>query len=203
MKRKIGIMGGTFDPIHNGHLALGEEAYRQFFLDEVVFMPTGIPPHKAGKKIADAGDRKYMVEAAVAATPYFSCSDMELRRHRTTYTAETLTQLRSENPETEYYYIVGADSLEQMDGWYHPEIIFQNAVILAAMRQTQTAEAFSNAKEMLENKYGASIYLLQGPIMPVSSSKIREYIRDGVSAEAYLPQPVWEYIKEKKLYCCP
>ncbi|HIS55838.1 MAG: nicotinate-nucleotide adenylyltransferase [Lachnospiraceae bacterium] len=203
MKRKIGIMGGTFDPIHNGHLALGEEAYRQFSLDEVVFMPTGIPPHKAGKKIADAGDRNYMVEAAVAATPYFSCSDMELRRHRTTYTAETLTQLRAENPETEYYYIVGADSLEQMDGWYHPEIIFQNAVILAAMRQTQTAEEFSNAKEMLENKYGASIYLLKGPIMPVSSSQIRAYIRDGVSAEAYLPRPVWEYIKEKKLYCCP
>ena len=176
MKRKIGIMGGTFDPIHNGHLALGEEAYRQFSLDEVVFMPTGIPPHKAGKKIADAGDRNYMVEAAVAATPYFSCSDMELRRHRTTYTAETLTQLRAENPET---------------------------VILAAMRQTQTAEEFSNAKEMLENKYGASIYLLKGPIMPVSSSQIRAYIRDGVSAEAYLPRPVWEYIKEKKLYCCP
>lgn len=109
MKRKIGIMGGTFDPIHNGHLALGEEAYRQFSLDEVVFMPTGIPPHKAGKKIADAGDRNYMVEAAVAATPYFSCSDMELRRHRTTYTAETLTAASGQRiQETEYYYIVGA-----------------------------------------------------------------------------------------------
>ncbi len=129
MKRKVGIMGGTFDPIHNGHLLLGEEAYRQFALDEVVFMPTGIPPHKAGKKIADAADRKRMVELAVANTAYFSCSDMELMRHRTTYTAETLTLLKEKNPDTEYYYIVGADSLDQMDGWYHPEIIFQKAVI--------------------------------------------------------------------------
>ncbi len=200
MKRKVGIMGGTFDPIHNGHLLLGEEAYRQFALDEVVFMPTGIPPHKAGKKIADAADRKRMVELAVANTAYFSCSDMELMRHRTTYTAETLTLLKEKNPDTEYYYIVGADSLDQMDGWYHPEIIFQKAVILAAMRQTQTAEEFENAKKMLETKYHASIQLLRCPLMPMSSSQIRAHIQRGISVEKYLPQFVWEYIKEKKLY---
>ncbi len=200
MKRKVGIMGGTFDPIHNGHLLLGEEAYRQFALDEVVFMPTGIPPHKAGKKIADAADRKRMVELAVANTAYFSCSDMELMRHRTTYTAETLTLLKEKNPDTEYYYIVGADSLDQMDGWYHPEIIFQKAVILAAMRQTQTAEEFENAKKMLETKYHASIQLLRCPLMPMSSSQIRAHIQRGISVEKYLPRFVWEYIKEKKLY---
>ncbi len=200
MKRKVGIMGGTFDPIHNGHLLLGEEAYRQFALDEVVFMPTGIPPHKAGKKIADAADRKRMVELAVANTAYFSCSDMELMRHRTTYTAETLTLLKEKNPDTEYYYIVGADSLDQMDGWYHPEIIFQKAVILAAMRQTQTAEEFENAKKMLETKYHASIQLLRCPLMPMSSSQIRAHIQSGISVEKYLPRFVWEYIKEKKLY---
>lgn len=201
MIRKIGIMGGTFDPIHNGHLVLGEEAYRQFLLDEVMFMPTGIPPHKAGQRIADAEDRKHMVEIAVEQIPYFSCSDMELIRHRTTYTAETLTLLKEENPEVEYYYIVGADSLDQMNGWYHPEIIFKKAIILAAMRQTQTFVEFSRAKKMLEQRYGAIIYLLQCPMMPISSSQIRRSIREGISVERHLPRPVWEYIKEKKLYC--
>ena len=118
MKRRVGIMGGTFDPIHNGHLVLGGEAYRQFLLDEVVFMPTGIPPHKANQRIADAVDRKHMVELAVAGTSYFSCSDMELVRHRTTYTAETLTLLKKENPETDYYYIVRGrfGAIKWMDG---------------------------------------------------------------------------------------
>lgn len=200
MKRRVGIMGGTFDPIHNGHLVLGGEAYRQFLLDEVVFMPTGIPPHKANQRIADAVDRKHMVELAVAGTSYFSCSDMELVRHRTTYTAETLTLLKKENPETDYYYIVGADSLDQMDGWYCPEVIFEKAVILAAMRETQTVREFSNAKKMLEEKYKASIYLLKCPMMPISSSQIRVSIKENISVEKYLPQSVWEYIKKKKLY---
>lgn len=203
MERKIGIMGGTFDPIHNGHLVLGEEAHRQFMLDEVIFMPTGIPPHKAGRKIGDAEDRKRMVEMAVAGIPYFSCSDMELLRRGTTYTADTLVQLHEENPGASYYYIVGADSLDQMGGWYRPDIIFREAVILAAMRQTQTAEEFSRARGMLEKKYGAVIHPLKCPMMPMSSSQIRACIRQGISVEDSLPLSVWEYIKKKKMYGCP
>ena len=200
MKRKIGIMGGTFDPIHNGHLMLGEEAYRQFALDLVVFMPTGNPPHKRKQQIADAVYRKEMVEAAVADYPYFFCSEMELKRQGMTYTAYTLTQLRGEQPETEFYYIVGADSLEQMDSWYHPEIIFEQAIILAAMRETQTMEEVSVAIKQLEEKYHACIFPLRGPLMPVSSSEIRRKIRVGESVKPYLPEAVWRYIREKNLY---
>ena len=110
---KIGILGGTFDPIHNGHLRLGREAYEQFGLDAVWFMPTGNPPHKKDHKITEGEMREHMVKLAIADTPYFLYSDFELRRRGNTYTAQTLSLLREEYREDTFYFIIGADSLYQ------------------------------------------------------------------------------------------
>ena len=133
--KKIGIMGGTFDPIHSGHLMLGKQAYEEYDLDCVWYMPSRQPPHKKDRHITSPADRLEMVRLAVESTPFFSCSDFELcRTEENTYTADTLLLLKQAYPDTEFYFIVGADSIFDIEKWYHPEIVMKNAVILAADR---------------------------------------------------------------------
>lgn len=193
-------MGGTFDPIHNGHLALAATAYRQFHLDRVYFMPTGTPPHKEGKQVLKAESRLEMVKLAIADYPYFGYSDIEIQRKGMTYTADTLTVLCEKCPQNQFYYIVGADSLDYMDQWYHPEIIFQKAVILAAMRETQSMERILAVKQMLEQKYHGMIYLLDCPEINVSSSEIRNRIQRHDSISGQVPMVVEQFIQEHSFY---
>ncbi len=197
---KIGIMGGTFDPVHNGHLALAATAYRQFHLDRVYFMPTGTPPHKEGKQVLKADLRLEMVKLAIADYPYFGYSDLEIQRKGLTYTADTLTILSKKYPYNQFYYIVGADSLDYMDCWYHPEVIFQRAIVLAAMRQTQSMERILAVKQMLEQKYSGVIHLLDCPEINVSSSEIRNRIAQHDSISGQLPMAVEQFIYEHSLY---
>ena len=131
---KIGILGGTFDPVHNGHLALGKQAYEQFKLDEIWFMLSGHPPHKKGRLVTEGKEREDMVKLAIASVPYFVYSDFELKREGNTYTAQTLTLLREAYPQHEFYFIIGADSLYEIEQWYHPELVIKQAVLLAAAR---------------------------------------------------------------------
>lgn len=199
--KKTGIMGGTFDPIHKGHVMMGVAAKEQYGLDDVLFMPTGTPAYKMGQRqITDGEHRAAMVQLAISGYDGMEFSDMELRRAGNTYTSDTLQALRRENPDTEYYYIVGADSIDYMDRWHCPEIIFQNAVILAAGRCTQTEEHFLQTIDFLKNKYGADIRVLDMPQVPVSSSFLRENICQGEDITEWLPDGVLEYIRCKKLY---
>ena len=122
--KKTGIMGGTFNPVHNGHLTLARQALRQFTLDDVLFMPCGVPYMKAGQKVEDGQIRAEMTSLAIQDEPCFILSTMELERQGNTYTYQTLERLKAENPETEYYFIVGADSLFHMAEWVCPENIF-------------------------------------------------------------------------------
>ena len=131
---KIGILGGTFDPIHNGHLALGKQAYEQFSLDEIWFMPSGHPPHKKGRLVTEGKEREDMVKLAIASVPYFVYSDFELKREGNTYTAQTLSLLKEVYPQHEFYFIIGADSLYEIEQWYHPEMVMKQAVLLVAAR---------------------------------------------------------------------
>ena len=108
--RRIGILGGTFDPVHNGHLLLGEQAYREYGLDEIWFMPCGHPPHKKSRLVTQGKEREDMVKLAIASVSYFVYSDFELKREGNTYTAQTLTLLREAYPQHEFYFIIGADS---------------------------------------------------------------------------------------------
>ena len=133
-KRKVGIMGGTFNPIHFGHLLLGETAYEQFDLDEVLFMPTKNPYYKKLTNSVTEEDRVAMVRLAIEDNAHFTFSGEELDREGTTYTVETLSNLTKKNPDCEYYFIMGADSLYHIESWKDTEKILRLAVILVAGR---------------------------------------------------------------------
>lgn len=153
---KIGILGGTFDPVHNGHLALGKQAYEQFKLDEIWFMPSGHPPHKKSRLVTQGKEREDMVKLAIASVPYFVYSDFELKREGNTYTAQTLTLLREAYPQHEFYFIIGADSLYEIEQWYHPELVIKQAVLLAAARPYEKEHPnFEKQVKYLQEKFDA------------------------------------------------
>ena len=135
MKRRIGIMGGTFDPVHIGHLILGEKAYEQFALDQVLFMPAGNPPHKRHREGRASDDQRVeMVRRAIDGNPHFSLSMEEMNAEGYSYTYLTLERLKEQNPDTEYFFIIGADSLDLTVGKNLPEY----AVLLIYWRREET-----------------------------------------------------------------
>lgn len=133
--KRIGIMGGTFDPVHNGHLLLGRQARSEYGLDEIWYMPSHIPPHKKDHRITDGKDRLAMLELALEGIPFFSVSDFEMKREGNTYTAQTLELLKEEYPEDKFYFIIGADSLFQLETWYHPEKVMELTSLLVSGRE--------------------------------------------------------------------
>ena len=201
-RKRKGIMGGTFDPIHIGHLILGENAYRQFHLDSVLFMPCGNPPHKAFRPgCAQTDQRVEMVRLAIADNPHFELSLEEAFREDYCYTSETLQEMTVKHPDTEYYFIMGADSLFAFETWHEPQKICQNCVIVAAVRDHVSAEHFKEQIEYLTQKYQVDIRILSTPNIDVSSHEIREWIRKAnTSLKYYVPDKVISYIKEKNLY---
>ena len=201
--RKIGIMGGTFDPVHNGHLMLADTAYRQFNLDQVWFLPNGNPPHKKEENIGtDARHRSRMVALAIQGRDYCRLEEYEVRRREVSCSYQTLEHFRKQYPEDEFYFIIGADSLFAIETWVHPERIFPACVILAACRDDHdTLEEMKVQIEHLKKVYTkARIQLLRSPLIPVSSSEIRRKIRAGLSIAEEVPEEVEAYIKEEELY---
>lgn len=198
---RIGILGGTFDPIHNGHLRLGKRAYEEFELESIWFMPSGVPPHKKDHRITEGKMRRDMVKLAIADTPCFLYSDFELKRKGDTYTAQTLTLLHRERPEDEFYFIIGADSLFSIETWKHPERLFKACIILAACRdEAATKESLNGQIQMLKGKYGAHIKFLAMPLEHVSSHEIRKLIESGEPVSEYIPAEVEAYIRKEGLY---
>lgn len=201
--RKIGIMGGTFDPVHNGHLMLADTAYRQFDLDQVWFLPNGNPPHKKEENIGtDARHRSRMVALAIQGRDYCRLEEYEVRRREVSCSYQTLEHFRKQYPEDEFYFIIGADSLFAIETWVHPERIFPACVILAACRDDHdTLEEMKVQIEHLKKVYPkARIQLLRSPLIPVSSSEIRRKIQAGLSIAEEVPEEVEGYIKEEELY---
>lgn len=198
--KKTGIMGGTFNPIHNGHLMLAKEAYRQFNLDEVLFMPCGVPYMKAGQKVESGQIRAEMTALAIQDIPEFTLSTYEIEQKGNTYTYATLDHLKELNPDTEYYFIVGADSLFHMTNWVYPERIFANCCILAAVRDDKTISDMKEQVRLLQKQYHADIRLLQIECIDISSSDIRGKVSRGESIEQEVPESVRTYIERKGLY---
>ena len=132
MSKKTGIMGGTFNPIHNGHLLLAEEAREFLNLDEVIFMPSGNSYMKSAASILKGEMRARMVELAISGNPYYLLSRMELERKGPTYTCDTLVQLKNSYPENEFYFIAGADTLLTLEGWKNPEMVLKNCIMAVA-----------------------------------------------------------------------
>ena len=201
MKRKVGIMGGTFDPIHIGHLILGEAAYEQYHLDKVLFMPAGRPPFKEGRPgMASNEERTEMVRLAIASNPHFELSMLEMNDDGMSYTYRTLEKLKEEHPDTEYYFIMGADSIFSFDTWMNPQRIADASVIVVATRNHMPAEKLDAKIRSLTETFGADIRKLETPNLDISSSQIRIWISEGRGVQYYLPDPEIAYIEEKKLY---
>ncbi|MCM1252661.1 MAG: nicotinate-nucleotide adenylyltransferase [Clostridium sp.] len=197
---KIGIMGGTFDPVHIGHLIIAEKAREQFELDEVIFMPSGIPYMKDTGQVLPGNVRAEMTELAIEGNPFFSISTIEVDKEGHTYTYETIETLQHKNPHAQYYFIMGADSLFSIEHWKNPEKIFAGCHILAALRDDKTMDAMEEQAAYLKNKFAADICLIKTGQIEVSSSMIRDLIRDGHSIRYLVPDAVYDYIIKNKLY---
>lgn len=203
MRKQIAILGGTFDPIHNGHLKLAENAFRQFQLDEVWFMPSPNPPHKTGRKIEDFSDRAAMVRLAIAPYKGFVCSEFELRFEGKSYTSETLTRLKEEYPDTDFYFVVGADSFYEFGNWHEPETISKLASIIVADRDYEKSHADRDTQERyLRETFGTRVLFVRAAEVDISSNHIRRQLQSGRfrAAAKLLPAPVLSYIRDHRLY---
>ena len=210
--KKIGIMGGTFNPIHKGHVDIAVAAYEQFSLDEIWFMPNNIPAYKSTKGIVSGKDRYNMISLAIAEHENFKVSDFELIREGKTYSYETFTLLNRKYPDCKFYFIMGADSLFYFEQWVHPEIILDNADLLVASRDENGIERIRDKIKELNLKYKNSrIDIIKCKEIDCSSSTIREYlslINDNASdkdelisyIDKYLSNSVKNYITENYLY---
>jgi nicotinate-nucleotide adenylyltransferase len=199
-KKSIGIMGGTFNPVHMVHLILAENAYHSYQLDEVIMLPNGDPPHKAGMRITPSKDRLAMLKLAVADIPYFSISEMEIKRQGYSYSSVTLEELHRTHPDTDYYFIMGADSIFQIETWHDPATVMANCIILAAVRDNVSIGELKKQIAYLEQKYGADIRLLDIPDLKISSSEIRSRVSRHQAIRFMVPDAVWQYISEHHLY---
>lgn len=199
--KKIGIMGGTFNPIHMGHLLLAEWALDAAGLDEVWMMPTGCSYQKAAcEDMASPGERFHMVSLAVENNARLRCDDREVRRRGYTYSYETLEELRSQYPREHFYFIFGADCLFTMETWKHPERIFANCSVLAAVRGNASTERMQVKIRELTARYHADIQLLPFLQLAISSTEIRERVSRGQSIRYLVPDKVIAYINDKGLY---
>ena len=198
--KRIGIMGGTFNPVHTGHLLLAEWARCEAGLDEIWLIPAGISYRKSQQDIVAAKDRLHMTELAVQGNEYFKCLDLEVKRGGYTYSYETMEELAAACPGDEFYFILGADCLFTLETWKYPERILGCCKLLAAVRDTASMEEMREKKAELENRFGGEILLLPFARLSVSSTEIRTRIRQGKSVRYMIPDSVLTYIEEKGLY---
>lgn len=200
MGKKVGIMGGTFNPIHNGHLILAESAREAFGLDEIIFMPSGNSYMKNAASILDGETRACMTELAIKDNPYFRLSRMELEREGPTYTCDTLAQLKKQDTASQYFFIMGADNLFILEKWKNAVYVLQNCVIAAAARGEEAEEDIRKEAGRLKERYQADIRLLLQRRIDISSLEIRDRLLKGQSVRYLLPESVLSYICERELY---
>ena len=191
MGTRLGVMGGTFDPIHVGHLVTAEEALHQLSLDEVVFVPTGRPWMKEHDVVASADDRFRMTEAGVALEPRFRTSRVEVDRGGATYTVDTLRTLRDEEPGAELFFITGADAILEIMRWKEPQDVFDLAHFIAATRPGYDIQPFDEHPD---------VTVMHIPALAISSTDIRARVRDGRPIRFLVPDPVESYIRSRGLY---
>lgn len=198
--KKIGIMGGTFNPIHIGHLILAERTKEDYSLDEIWIIPTGCSYMKKDVAVLPGEERYQMVSLAIEESEWMKCLDIEIKRAGYTYSYETLEHLKEMYPEDEFYFIFGADCLFSIEHWKYPERIFNACKIIAAMRNDASAEEMQQKKQALESQFGAQIELYRFPRLEISSTELRERIRMGKSVNYFIPKKVISYIADKGFY---
>lgn len=198
--KKIGVMGGTFNPIHMGHLTLAQRAMEDAGLDEIWLIPAGCPYLKQGTEVLSGEERFKMTELAILGNNRMKCLDIEIKRSGYTYSYETLEQLREMYPEDAFYFIFGADCLFTIEKWKYPERIFAACTVLVAVRNGASVTEMEQKIAELTEKYHAQIQLLPFLNLEISSTELRERIRQGKSVRYLVPDNVIAYIDEMKFY---
>jgi nicotinate-nucleotide adenylyltransferase len=191
-KRRLGVMGGTFDPIHHGHLVAASEVATRFHLDEVVFVPTGQPWQKSHQRVSPAEDRYLMTVIATASNPQFSVSRIDIDRGGRTYTIDTLRDLRAESPDTDLFFITGADALAQILGWRDADELFSLAHFIGV---TRPGHALTDP-----GLPDGGVSLVEVPALSISSTDCRARVRQGDPVWYLVPDGVVRYINKRGLY---
>lgn len=195
---KLGIMGGTFNPIHIGHLVCAEEAAWQYGLEQIIFMPTGLPPHKEIAGGTGSESRYLMTVIAVAGNPRFRVSRLEIDRQQLCYTVDTVRELKQDRPDDELYFITGADAVLEILDWKDPEELLEMATLIAATRPGYPLDKLSE----ITNRFSRQdrVKVMEIPAIGVSSSLVRERVAQGRSIRYLVPEGVERFIEKEGLY---
>jgi len=200
---KIGIMGGTFDPIHYGHLVTAEGARSEYQLDQVLFLPSGTPPHKNPHAVTDSEHRYMMTVLATLTNPHFEASRVDIDREGVSYTIDTLKIVRNlYSDNCDLFFITGADAILEIMSWKDPENLLQIAEFIAATRPGFSLESKSNKIKDWFDCHKKRLHLLRVPAMAISSTDIRRRVAKGHSIRYLVPEQIEHYIQRHKLYHC-
>ena len=195
--KKIGIYGGSFSPPHSGHVSAAKQFMEALSLDELLIMPSHISPHKVTDPSLTSRHRYDMAKLAFAGISNVTVSDYEIQKGDVSYTANTLTHFSNEG---DLYFLCGTDMFLTLSRWYRPDIIFQNATIVLASRENGKEEEIQQAKESYEKDYGARIVILNNHVLEISSTEVRNALKQGKDVSRYLSKDVEVYIREHNLY---
>ncbi len=191
--KRLGILGGTFNPPHLAHLIAGERAVDEFALDRLLFIPANIPPHKVGHEMASAEDRLAMTRIAIQGNPRFEVSDMEITRAGKSYTIDTIRALKEIYKPDSIVLFIGLDMFHIFDSWHESEAILREAEVVVMARPTHDVEA-------IDSESKGQVKFLTLPLLEISSTDIRERVRLGKTIRYLVPDAVGAYIAEHKLY---
>jgi len=194
-RRRVGVMGGTFDPIHHGHLVAASEVQAWFDLDEVVFVPTGAPWQKADRDVSPAEDRYLMTVIATASNPRFSVSRVDIDRGGPTYTIDTLRDLRTSRPDADLYFITGADALAAILTWHDAAGVFELAHFVGCTRPGTTID-----ESTLDGLPKDRVDIIEIPALAISSTECRARAKKGEPVWYLVPDGVVQYITKRRLY---
>ncbi|MDO4460142.1 MAG: nicotinate-nucleotide adenylyltransferase [Clostridia bacterium] len=199
---KIGIYGGTFNPIHNAHVHILNEFCRELNLDKILVIPTKEPPHKIAHALATGEDRINMIKLALCDFPFeYEISDMEMKRAEKSFTVDTLKELRKTYPDDEFYLMMGEDMFLTIQSWFKSEIIMKEAVICGAPRSESGMKSLEEHAENLKKEYPYFKYLIKNiAFLDISSTEIRESINDREKLVSLVPERVADYIQQNNLY---
>lgn len=200
MGKKIGILGGTFDPFHKGHFMLAKTAYEQFSLEEVWILPNGNPPHKKSFQQTDFSIRCEMIRLAIKDTPYMKLCKAEEREDRYHYTYETLEYFHEKYPEVQFYFIIGADSLRDFPTWKEPGRILALCTLLAACRDDDDSFVIQERIKKLTQSFPGEILMMDSPKVDAASSDIRRMVLEGKAISNYVEKAEADYIAKLHLY---
>ena len=199
-RRKIGILGGTFNPVHIGHLDMAKRAMAEFTLQEIVFLPVGKPPHKQGAAVASAESRYEMLRLATEDEPGFSVSRLEIDRAGFTYTVDTLRELKLLYPDDDFYFIIGADTLFELESWKECETVMRLCRFIVFGRRGFKPSAVCEKGKELTRRYGVQILYSRHSCMEVSSTQIRCRAQAGQSIAGMTTKKVEDYIRRNGVY---